>query len=349
MSDPWFDARRPDGWGARPSSTVQRERTAGARGDRHPGRMTVPHVVREHPDPAAARRQQRAVAQGALVRIGYGAFAAHDEWQAATEWERHIAQTNAAHHRAPRTVVSHASAVVLHRLPWITPVPDRVTVTDPRRTTAQRTRHVDKAPGAGRRIRTTVVDGLVVTDLAETVVDVLLRYDRGRALAAADAVLRRGVERSVLHDVLAQRLPVRAHRRARQVLELASGLSESAGESIAHLVMHDVGCRPPVQQQVFHDASGPIGRVDFWLPDQGVVVEFDGLAKYRDPGLRGGRSADEVVIAEKLREDRLRALPEVRGVIRPVWRDVVPGGRFPAMLADAGVPVRRGLRVTPAW
>jgi len=311
--------------------------------------MTVPNVVREHPDPAAARRQQRAVERGALVVIGYGAFAVRADWDAATEWERHIARTRAAHERAPGSVVSHASAVVLHRLPWITPVPDRVTLTDPRRTTTQRTRHADKVPGAGRRVRTAVVDDLVVTDVADTAIDVLLRYDRGRALAVADAAVRRGLERSVLHEEFGRRLPVRAHRRARQVLELTSGLSESAGESVTHLVMRDAGCPPPVQQQVFHDASGPIGRVDFWLPDQGLVVEFDGLAKYRDPDLRGGRSADEVVIAEKLREDRLRALPEVRGVIRPVWRDVVPGGRFPAMLADAGVPVRRGLRVTPEW
>ena len=311
--------------------------------------MTVPNVVREHPDPAAARRQQRAVERGSLVVIGYGAFAVRADWDAATEWERHIARTRAAHERAPGSVVSHASAVVLHRLPWITPVPDRVTLTDPRRTTTQRTRHADKVPGAGRRVRTAVVDDLVVTDVADTAIDVLLRYDRGRALAVADAAVRRGLERSVLHEEFGRRLPVRAHRRARQVLELTSGLSESAGESVTHLVMRDAGCPPPVQQQVFHDASGPIGRVDFWLPDQGLVVEFDGLAKYRDPDLRGGRSADEVVIAEKLREDRLRALPEVRGVIRPVWRDVVPGGRFPAMLADAGVPVRRGLRVTPEW
>lgn len=113
--------------------------------------------------------------------------------------------------------------------------------------------------------------------------------------------------------------------------------------------MRDVGCPPPTQQQLFHDASGPIGRVDFWFPDQGVVVEFDGLAKYRDPAMRRGRSADEVVVAEKIREDRLRAVPGVRHVVRPIWRDVVTGGRFPAMLADAGLPVRRGVRATPAW
>lgn len=311
--------------------------------------MTVPHVVREHADPAAARRQQRDVRRGVLVVIGYGAFADRTEWDAATEWEQHIARMTAAHQRMPGTIVSHASAVVLHRLPWITPVPDRVVLTDTRRTTTQRTRYVDKAPGAGTRVCTTLVDGLVVTALADTVVDVVLRYDRGRALAVADAAVRRGVDPSVLSALVQEREPVRAHRRARQVLELARGLSESAGESVTHLALSDAGCAHVVQQHEFRDGDGPIGRVDFWLPDHGLVVEFDGLAKYRDPALRGGRSADEVVVAEKLREDRLRALPEVRGVVRPIWRDVLPGGRFPSMLAGAGVPVRRGLRETPSW
>ncbi|WIE74657.1 hypothetical protein [Curtobacterium sp. MCSS17_007] len=193
------------------------------------------------------------------------------------------------------------------------------------------------------------IEGVLVTGPADTAVDVAVRYDRARGLAVADAVVRRGTPREALLDRYAERPAVRAHRRARQVLELASGLSESAGESVALLVMRDVGCPPPTQQQLFHDASGPIGRVDFWFPDQGVVVEFDGLAKYRDPAMRRGRSADEVVVAEKIREDRLRAVPGVRHVVRPIWRDVVTGGRFPAMLADAGLPVRRGVRATPAW
>lgn len=264
-------------------------------------------------------------------------------------WEQHIARATAAHRTSPRSVVSHASAVILHRLPWILPVPDRVIVLDPRRSTGQRNRFVDKAPGADRSVRSVVVDGLPVTVLADTVIDVALRYDRARALAVADAALRRGVLPSLLSAVLAERLPARAHRRAREVLHLASGSSESAGESVTHLVIRDAGCPAPVQQQEFRDGSGLIGRVDFWFPDHGVVVEFDGLVKYRDASMRQGRTPEEVVIAEKLREDRLRALPEVRRVIRPVWHDIEPGGRFPGMLADAGLPVRRGLRRTPAW
>lgn len=286
---------------------------------------------------------------GRLVRVGHGAFVDRAAWDAATEWEQHIVGVVAALERAPRLHASHASAVVLHRLPWIKPVPVRATLTDPCRSTSQRTRFVDKVGGEGTAADLVDVEGVRVTGLIDTAVDVAGRYDRGRALAVADAVIRRGVPATALMDRFAARRPGRSHRRARQVLEMASGSSESAGESIAHLVMRDVGCPPPVQQQVFQDESGVIGRVDFWFPEHGVIVEFDGLAKYRDPSIRGGRTADEVVIAEKLREDRLRAVDGVRRVVRPIWRDVVPGGRFPAMLADAGVPVRRGVRTTPAW
>lgn len=311
--------------------------------------MAVPDVIPVHPDASASRQQARAVREGRLVRVGHGFFVRHADWERATVWEQHIARAAAVHANAPHAIVSHASAVIVHRLPWILPVPERVSVVDVRRSRGQRTRFSDKAPGAGRVTHWIRVDGLPVTALADTVVDVALRHDRARALTVADAVLRRGVAAASLAAVLAERSTARAHRRAQQVLELASGLSESAGESVTLLVMRDVGCPGPVQQHVFRDASGVIGRVDFWFPDQGVVVEFDGLVKYRDAGMRQGRTAEEVVIAEKIREDRLRALPEVRQVIRPVWHDVEPGGRFPEMLVGAGLPVRRGVHRTPTW
>jgi len=311
--------------------------------------VSVPDVFTVHPDPSTARAQQRALRSGALIRVAHGSFVVREQWDQATVWEQHIARATAVQASAPRTVVSHASAVIAHRLPWILPVPDRVTVLDPARGTAQRTRFADKSAGAQRPVGCIRINGLPVTTLAHTAVDVALRYDRGRALAVADAVLRRGIAGTALESELASRGSVRAHRRARQVLDLASPLSESAGESVTNLVMRDVGCPPAIQQHEFRDSSGPIGRVDFWFPDQGVIVEFDGLVKYRDPSMRKGRSAEDVVIAEKIREDRLRALPEVRRVVRPVWHDVEAGGRLPSMLRDAGLPVRRAVRTAPAW
>jgi hypothetical protein len=43
------------------------------------------------------------------------------------------------------------------------------------------------------------------------------------------------------------------------------------------------------------------------------------------------------VVKEKLREDRLRALPEVRGVVRTVWRDLHRPAQLVAALERAGL------------
>jgi very-short-patch-repair endonuclease len=67
-----------------------------------------------------------------------------------------------------------------------------------------------------------------------------------------------------------------------------------------------------VLQAEFHDRDGFIGRVDFYFPAYNVVIEFDGLLKY-------GGGSPEVLIREKRREDRLRALGLT--VVRTDWSD----------------------------
>lgn len=57
--------------------------------------------------------------------------------------------------------------------------------------------------------------------------------------------------------------------------------------------------------------------MDFWWPDANVIGEFDGLVKYR--GTMG--QPVEVLIAEKRREDRLRALTGAT-VVRVTWREL---------------------------
>lgn len=245
--------------------------------------------------------------------------------------------------------MSHASAVVMHELPWFGPLPDRVALTDPTRDRAQRLRFSDKVPARGRDVATVLIDGVETTDLVTTAIDVALRSDRGHALVVLDAVLRRGVDR---HDLLAElesRPTRRGAQRVRALLELADGRIESAGESLALLVMHDLGLPRPELQHEFSVDGRCIARVDFWFPEQGVVVEFDGLVKYRAGEVRGARTAEEVVIAEKFREDAVRAVPGVRGLARLIWREVLPGGDAPSTLRRSGLPVPLASRTTPMW
>ncbi len=262
------------------------------------------------------------VRRGVLVVIGYGAFADRAEWDAATEWSstspgRRRLSSGVRDDRLAR-LGSGAAPLAVDLA-----VPDRVVeLTDPRRsTTSAAVRR--QAPGADRRVRTTLVDGLVVTALADTVVDVVLRHDRERALAVADAAV----------DVGAPVGPVRARAGARAVRAFRAGEPGArsrrrtlrvTGESRRSGGARRGGGADVVLQHEFRDDDGTIGFVDFWFPDQGVVLEFDGRVKYRDHARRGMTAAD-VLVAEKQREDRLRRHPDVRGSSARS-RDDDPGG-----------------------
>ena len=60
---------------------------------------------------------------------------------------------------------------------------------------------------------------------------------------------------------------------------------------------------------------------DFGWPDLGVLREFDGKSKYGELMRRPGQSAEQVLVAEKRREDRLRELGWM--VIRWMWQDLI--------------------------
>jgi hypothetical protein len=306
--------------------------------------LTVFSIASTDPDPAARRRLSDAARRGVLRRLTAGRYVLAEAADAASDRELHRARIEAVLPGvAAHVVVSHESAVVLHGLPWVGPLPEAVVVSDPHLETGHRRAHVQKVGAAGRRLDAVMVDGHAVTSLVVTAVDVALRSPFRAAVVVLDAVLARGIEQDVLIAELRSRVPrPRAVTRARRAVEFADGASGSPGASVARVRMAQDGFPPPVLQQEFHDGLGFVARVDFWFPDVGVVVEFDGLAKYRDRATRGGRSPEQVVVDEKLREDRLRAVPDVRTVVRLTWRDVDDGGAAPQRLDAAGVPrVRR--------
>ena len=94
--------------------------------------------------------------------------------------------------------------------------------------------------------------------------------------------------------------------------------------------------------QIYAPDGTFLGRVDLGYPELGVLIEFDGKVKYQQP-FRPGQTPAEVVIAEKLREDRLRALGYV--VVRFVWSDLAdPAG----MAATVATALERGRTVAAA-
>ncbi|WP_218220387.1 type IV toxin-antitoxin system AbiEi family antitoxin domain-containing protein [Nesterenkonia sp. Act20] len=134
------------------------------------------------------------------------------------------------------------------------------------------------------------------------------------------------------------RLVASARGRARwdAAWTFADARAESAGESWARVRIAELGFSAPVLQRMFLLPNGKSCITDFFWEGPGVVGEFDGLMKYRNSRVLSGRSAEEVVIAEKEREDGLRALG--LSVLRFTWADLQDPSRLRRLLNAAGVP-----------
>jgi hypothetical protein len=190
-----------------------------------------------------------------------------------------------------------------------------------------------------------VVDGLAATGLARTVVDVARYSSFGVAVAMADRALAAKPLQSAgalsssttqpeLLDALAELETVHGATKAAAVIGFADGASGSPGESISRVVIHRLGFPKPVLQFVFTDAAGRV-IVDFWWPEYSLVGEFDGQGKYLRDEYTGGRSIATVVLAEKDRENRLRAHGPT--VVRWGWTEAMSPPLLRRKLLAAGL------------
>ncbi len=106
------------------------------------------------------------------------------------------------------------------------------------------------------------------------------------------------------------------------MLAFARAGADSPGESRSRLAIHRAGLPDPVlQHEVFASDGRFLGQVDFWWEQFRTAGEFDGKVEYgRLP--RPGQEPGEVVFAEKLREDAIRA--DDRGMVRWTWPEIAP-------------------------
>ena len=168
-----------------------------------------------------------------------------------------------------------------------------------------------------------MVDGVVVTSMARTVVDIARTVPFEQAVVVSDAALARGlVDGPALAEALLRTIGWRGAPAARRAVAFADPGAESVGESRSRVAIMRAGLPRPVLQWEVPDRSGHlIGRTDFGWPDLGAVGEFDGEVKYGRL-LRPGQSPGDVVFAEKVREDRIRATE--LGMARWVWHELGP-------------------------
>jgi predicted transcriptional regulator of viral defense system len=272
-------------------------------------------------DDRELRRMKR---DGTLLPVRRGAYV----------WERPVDRTRDEEHRelifatAPQlhdaAVISHGSAAVLHGLPTWSSAIDRVHVTRNRNSGGNRRAvvQVHAAPLIAGDL--TAIDGIPVTSLARTVLDLCRTVPIEQAVAAGDRALAFGLVRAVLEERLAQMTRWPGTRQARRAVALLDPRSESPGESVSRVRLHEDGLPAPDPQQDIFDEDGQfVARVDFCWKKQRTIGEFDGKIKYGRV-LKPGQSIEDVLFEEKQREDALRD-PGWQ-IVRWLWRDLYRRG-----------------------
>ncbi|MHA7175114.1 hypothetical protein ACX80D_00485 [Arthrobacter sp. Sr24] len=302
-------------------------------------------------DEYSARRLARQAASGKLFRIRRGLYLPMEVWNSLRPWEKYRMRIQAVHESAQNApVFARESAAQIMGLPVIG-VPEEVqTVVSPGRSGGQSNRGV-------RRVNAIVGDpppwemfGVFLTPPPQTVRDLALRLPLTGSLPAMDKLLQRiplpgspgGAQQFFGKDDVRAAITLLPHAiqrgRVERVLAVADPLSESAGESFSRAIMIENGFKLPALQIPISDSRGFIGRPDFDWEEQKTLGEFDGYEKYSAQKYLKGRTPAQVVVEEKLREDRLRA--KGYNVIRWIWADLRSPRRLVQLLHEAGIPQR---------
>jgi hypothetical protein len=266
--------------------------------------------------------------------------------RAADPYARHAVDIAAAllALRPKDMIVSHVSAAVLWDLPWVeTPDLSVVTLTRPR----------GRGPTRmypGMRIRpaplpvdhvATAPNGMPVTSVARTLVDLARALPRRDVLVMADEALHTGLVRQQEIDrTLLDCAGWPGIRAAGRNLALADERIESVAESVARSIMLDLGFSVPEPQVRIWDRTGTcVARADFYFAEWRLIVAVDGKQKYLD--------RPEAAWAEKLQQDVLHELGYE--VVRLTWADLKAGHEVVREKVEAGIrrAQARGLHRNP--
>lgn len=238
----------------------------------------------------------------------------------------HLTQIRHALRRCgPGCVASHQSAAVMHRLAlhrW--PAAVHLTRSAGSRRTGPTRIFVAPTSVADR----TVIDGIPVTRLERTAVDVARISGFRDGLITADAAVRRGADVHSLQRQLRGMPRWPGVAAARRVVAAVDGRSESALESLLRARFVESRLPMPRLQAWLSLGFRTLGRTDFYWDDFGVVGEADGRVKY----------AGDALWREKVRQEALEDAGYV--VIRWTWaRAHVSDAEFAERLWSA---LRRG-------
>lgn len=229
---------------------------------------------------------------------------------------------------ADGSVISHRSAALLHGLPLPATGFDKVHVTRHGRGGGRKNASVMVHRAAW--VPTVKVDGIAVTSLARTVVDLARTETLLTAVIAGDVALKRCDPQELDAEVQRAR-GWKGIARARRAVDLMDGRSDNAGESQSRIILCEAGFDAEPQVEILDVDGRFVARVD-WLVNGVLAAEFDGKAKYTEY-LRPDESPGDVVFREKLREDAVRELGYP--VVRWTWADLARPAELTARIRRA--------------
>ena len=234
-------------------------------------------------------------------------------------------------------IYSLESAAVVLRLPVLGAWPQQVHLIDERRTGGRSQLDVVRHCVGLELVDPVVVDGMLVTSPARTAFDFAISRPFEHAIVLTDAVIRDwpGAEQE-LRRLAEQYGRGRGWQKLRRVLAFMDARSGSAGESLSRCLMDALRfVRPELQVPIATDGRTEFG--DFGWEEVLGLGEFDGEVKYRLDRYRAGGTAEDVVIREKNRENRMRR--QRPNFARWDWGDL-HAGRLEGILLRAGIPKR---------
>jgi hypothetical protein len=286
----------------------------------------------------------KGVRSGALVRVRHGVYIDGPAWRGLKPSEQYRMRVQAAAETFEKpTIFARHSSASAWGIPTIGNHPVRALTlkNDGGRSRAGVSRHFAARAG----LRVVRLEGLLVTDRIRTVLDLAAFSPFIEAIVPLDHVLRPDPDRRLpaitkaeLEAGIGDIYSAAAARRIRAAIAFADPGSGSAGESWSRALIHVAGFDPPVLQQRFTDAAGLVGYSDFYWKQYRVVGEFDGEEKYVKDAYLKGLTPSQAVVAEKNRENRIRALGIT--VVRWDWAELA-SGTLQRKLAAAGVARRR--------
>ncbi|WP_374999344.1 hypothetical protein [Aeromicrobium sp. CTD01-1L150] len=268
---------------------------------------------------------RHAMARGELRRIRVGTYAFANTWDPLQAQERHVVLARSVIDKFPAgsVALSHHSAAAVHGIELYDVDLSAVHLVRLDGGSGRRESNVVHHDARPLPADLMVVDERLVVCPSRAVWEVACMSSARGALVVMDSALHQGL---ILPEHLAdQSGRYRAWpgaRSARLWVRLADGGAENPGETLFRFTCFEAKLPRPDTQVPVTDAEGDvIAFTDLGWELYRHCGEFDGLRKYwRD--LRPGEDASDVVVREKVREDRIRSLD--LGMTRSTWAEVQP-------------------------